>query len=934
MNQELEKLKIISSAAELGWWEANLDKRYFVCSDYLCRLLELDGNTLSFRDFYNCIRDDFKKTISEDFTINRDLYREYYNREFPIVVGNKEVWIRLQALKQTHADEEQNTLGSSLGFIKKVPEPEAMSNGHLNLTLNMIEKQNLISKFLLSFIRDNDLDDCISQVLDYIRTIYNSSRVYIFEYNSKNETSSCVYEAIKEGISSEKETLQDLPNSYIQWWTKMIYDEKPIIISSLEQLPEEAAAEYDTLKRQSIKSLIVLPLISGDDVWGYMGMDFTERYYEWTNVDYKFFSTIVTMLSICIALRRANPNISKEQNFFRNMVKYMSLGYARLSIVRDDSGLPIDFIATESNEVFANFFGTSPQVYLNKRGSTVHITGNRDFFNSVISRMRNRENEILTYDVFISTTGIYVKVVMYHTSKDEIVALLINTTELKNKDIEIDDNKKLFNDLITNIPVGIELYDSDGNLTDLNDIDMEIFGVADKELLMRSGQNIFRNPNFDLVAMQKLRDDNENGFSQIINMTEAITSYYPHNKESNSTNLYVKVSKVYDTVGKLKGYIVIHLDNTELVNDRNTISDFQSLFSLVSDFAKVGYAKIRFQDNEGYAINQWYSNLGESEETPISKIVGNYNMLHPDDRRAILDFYEKAKCGTEKKFSREIRVKDRDNKEKWNWIVDNVLVTKYDCEEGLIELLEINYNITQMKEIEGKLMEARDKAEEMDRLKSAFLANMSHEIRTPLNAIVGFSDLVAETEDDQEKKEYIRIIRENNNILLQLISDILDLSKIEAGIMEFSKEEVNVNNLCSDVIRSSSFKVKPGVKILMDRHIDDCVIMSDHNRLNQVLTNFITNAIKFTNEGSIKVGYDLIDDQIRFYVKDTGIGISNDMREKIFDRFVKLNSFIQGTGLGLPICKSIVEGMGGTIGVESEVGKGSEFWLKLPRTAI
>ena len=211
---------------------------------------------------------------------------------------------------------------------------------------------------------------------------------------------------------------------------------------------------------------------------------------------------------------------------------------------------------------------------------------------------------------------------------------------------------------------------------------------------------------------------------------------------------------------------------------------------------------------------------------------------------------------------------------------------------------------------------------------------MSHEIRTPLNAIVGFSDLVAETEDDQEKKEYIRIIRENNNILLQLISDILDLSKIEAGIMEFSKEEVNVNNLCSDVIRSSSFKVKPGVKILMDRHIDDCVIMSDHNRLNQVLTNFITNAIKFTNEGSIKVGYDLIDDQIRFYVKDTGIGISNDMREKIFDRFVKLNSFIQGTGLGLPICKSIVEGMGGTIGVESEVGKGSEFWLKLPRTAI
>src|SRR5574344_1426650 len=730
MDHELDNFKLISSAAEIGWWEADFDSKHYICSDYLCRLLELEGNIISFKKFHNYIREDYRKTVSDVFSTGQDVYRKFYKMEFPIIVSGAQIWLRTQIAKQIPADKEHNTSRKCLGFMQKIPAPGYTDVDQFKLTGEMLEKQNLIFKFFKSFIRDNNLDDCISQVLDYIRTIYNSSRVYIFEYNSKNETSSCVYEAIKEGISSEKETLQDLPNSYIQWWTKMIYDEKPIIISSLEQLPEEAAAEYDTLKRQSIKSLIVLPLISGDDVWGYMGMDFTERYYEWTNVDYKFFSTIVTMLSICIALRRANPNISKEQNFFRNMVKYMPLGYARLSIVRDDSGLPIDFIATESNEVFANFFGTSPQVYLNKRGSTVHITGNRDFFNSVISRMRNRENEILTYDVFINTTGIYVKVVMYYTSKDEIVALLINTNELKNKDIEIDDNKKLFNDLITNIPVGIELYDSDGNLTDLNDIDMEIFGVADKELLMRSGQNIFRNPNFDLVAMQKLRDDNENGFSQIINMTEAITSYYPHNKESNSTNLYVKVSKVYDTVGKLKGYIVIHLDNTELVNDRNTISDFESLFSLVYDFAKVGYAKIRFQDNEGYAINQWYSNLGESEETPISKIVGNYNMLHPDDRRAILDFYEKAKCGTEKKFSREIRVKDRDNKEKWNWIVDNVLVTKYDCEEGLIELLEINYNSTQMKEIECKLMEARDKAEEMDRLKSAFLANMSHEIRT------------------------------------------------------------------------------------------------------------------------------------------------------------------------------------------------------------
>lgn len=930
MDHELDNFKLISSAAEIGWWEADFDSKHYICSDYLCRLLELEGNIISFKKFHNYIREDYRKTVSDVFSTGQDVYRKFYKMEFPIIVSGAQIWLRTQIAKQIPADKEHNTSPKCLGFMQKIPAPGYTDVDQFKLTGEMLEKQNLIFKFFKSFIRDNNLDDCISQVLEYVLAIYKSSRVYIFEYNVKNKTSSCVYEAVKEGISSEKETLQEIPNDYIKWWTKMISQGKPIIVSSIQQLPEEANSEYETLKRQNIKSLIVLPLISGDMVWGYMGMDFTNKYYEWNNADYKFFSSIVTMLSICVALRKANDNIRKEHNFIGNVIKYMPLGYVRISLERDKEGKPINYIVTESNEMFANMFGVSADYYLNKCGSLIYMKYDKGFFNRVMELIRNGEHEVINIDYFIESTGFYVKVIMYHTGQNELVALLINTTELKNKDIEIDDNKKLFNDLITSIPVGIELYDDKGNLTDLNDIDMEFFGVTDKDLLMQSCQNIFNNPNFDHRALQNLRDESENGFSQIINLTKTIKSYYPHQKESQTSTLYVKVSKVYDSMGQLKGYIVIHIDNTELVNDRNTISDFQSLFSLISDFAKVGYAKIRFQDNEGYAINQWYKNLGENESTPLSSIVGTYNMFHPDDRKAIHEFYDKARHGEETRFSREIRVRNKSCENKWNWIIDNVLVTKYDHEEGLIELLEINYDITPMKEIEEKLVEARDKAEEMDRLKSAFLANMSHEIRTPLNAIVGFSDLVAETEDNKEKEEYIRIIRKNNNILLQLISDILDLSKIEAGMMEFSKEEVDVNNLCNDVIRSTSFKLKQGVTISIDRHIDNCIIISDHNRLNQVITNFVTNSMKFTNSGSIQIGYDLSDKQIRIYVKDTGIGISEEMKNKVFDRFVKLNSFIQGTGLGLPICKSIVEGMGGSIGVESEFGKGSEFWIKIP----
>ena len=229
------------------------------------------------------------------------------------------------------------------------------------------------------------------------------------------------------------------------------------------------------------------------------------------------------------------------------------------------------------------------------------------------------------------------------------------------------------------------------------------------------------------------------------------------------------------------------------------------------------------------------------------------------------------------------------------------------------------------------LYEAKDRAEESNRLKSAFLANMSHEIRTPLNAIVGFSSLMGETGDMEEKRQYMAIIEENNDLLLQLISDILDLSKIEAGTFDFVEKELDVNVLCEDIVRFMKMKAKPGVEVLFDRHLPECRIVSDRNRLNQVIANFVNNAIKFTTAGSIRVGYDKVDEtHLRFYVADTGLGIEPEMQAQIFDRFIKLNTFVHGTGLGLSISKSIIEQLGGTIGVDSEPGKGSCFWFVLP----
>lgn len=245
-------------------------------------------------------------------------------------------------------------------------------------------------------------------------------------------------------------------------------------------------------------------------------------------------------------------------------------------------------------------------------------------------------------------------------------------------------------------------------------------------------------------------------------------------------------------------------------------------------------------------------------------------------------------------------------------------------------IIGISWDITNVQNIEQELIQARIKAEQSDRLKSAFLANMSHEIRTPLNAIVGFSRLMTTTDNREDEKLYSEIINQNSDVLLQLINDILDLSKIEAGTFEYIKQPMDLGEMCRNVYEIHKGRVQEGVTLTLDNENDSLMINEDKNRILQLITNLITNAIKFTYEGEIHFGFKLKKDYIDFYVKDTGIGISEEKLSHIFGRFVMLNSFVQGTGLGLAICQMIVEKMGGAITVESELHEGSTFRFTIP----
>ena len=928
MQTDNERYRKMASLAQIGWWEVDLTAGYYLCSDYLSDLLGLDGDTISTSDFLNLIREDYRKQIAQEFRANSSIHKDFYEQTFPIHSKYGEVWLHTRLAfreKGTGVDGGDK----SFGIIQRVEAPkEEDQRDALRRVNDLLCRQNFVSQSLLRFLRDEAVESCIADILRDILNLYNGKgRVYIFEYDEIYAHHSCIYEVVSEGVSAEIDNLQDMPASESKWWSEQILSGKPIILNTLEQLLEEAPDEYQILVVQGIKSLMVTPLMTGDRVWGYMGIDLVETYHDWSNEDFQWFSSLGNIINICIELRKTKDKVVREQTFLNNLFHFMPMGYIRMSIIRDENNKPCDYRVTDANEVSSTFFGLPLESYIGSLASEKHpdYLQKLNFLEEILDSNSYREK-----DEYFPRTERYTHWVIYSPGKDEIVGLFLDSTGSVQANRALDRSEKLFQNIFANIPAGVEIYDKDGYLIDLNNKDLEIFGVVNKSDVI--GVNFFDNPNVPQGIRDRVRNEDLVDFR--LNYSFEQAGGYYETSRSNVIELYSKVSKLYDNEGNFSGYILISIDNTERIDAMNRIRDFENFFLMISDYAKVGYAKLNLLNRKGYAIKQWYKNLGEEEDALLDEVVGVYTHMHPEDRKRFLDFYDEVRDGKRRHFQGEMRIRRPGTKNEWNWVSSNVMVTNYKPEENEIEIIGINYDITELKETEAELIQARDKAEMMDRLKSAFLANMSHEIRTPLNAIVGFSDLLVETEELAERQEYIKIVRENNDLLLQLISDILDLSKIEAGTFEFTNGDVDVYLLCEDIVRSMRMKAKEEVELVLDNHLPVCHVISDRNRIHQVISNFVNNAMKFTSEGSIHVGYKLKDGELEFYVEDTGIGIEKEQLPHIFERFVKLNSFVHGTGLGLSICQSIVEQLGGRIGVDSEKGKGSRFWFTIPGVIV
>ena len=800
-NYDYEKYVQIAQMAKMGWWESDLKNKEYICSDFIVDLLGLESNRISFTEFHQRIREDHRLRLKNEYMSLS--YLETYEQMFPIRAKDGEIWVYSKINFQKPDEEGYRNM---TGFLQYIDRPIDTTNGNIDFfqVSNLLYQQTNISYSLLAFLQCDDVTQVVNKTLGDLLHQFLGDRIYIFEINRKEQRQDCTYEVTAEGISKEQEFLSNILWDPSTWWNHQIAERRAIILNTLDDMPEEAAEYRQTLEMQDIKSLMVVPLISKEEVWGYMGIDMVRTQRSWSNVDYQCFSSLANIISICIELRKSELQAKEDR-------------------------------------------------------------------------------------------------------------------------LALDNSEKILRNIYKNLPAGVELYHKDGYLVDINDKELEIFGLSDKHEAL--GVNLFDNPNIPLEVKERLRAKEDVNFS--INYDFSKINQYVDSRRNGIINLTTKVTALYDSQNRFINYLFINIDTTETTNAYTKIQEFENLFLLIGDYAKVGFAHFNVLTRDGYAQDTWYRNLGEKEGTPMPQVIGVYTHVVPEDQAVLKNFVREVKEGKATSLRKEVRV-CRENG-KYTWTSINVMVRDYRPQDGIIEMLCINYDITPLKETEQKLIIARDKAEELDRLKSAFLANMSHEIRTPLNAIVGFSSLLAETDSRSERQEYIKIVQENNELLLQLISDILDLSKIEAGTFNFVYTNVDVNETCSEIIKSMGMKVSKGVELIFEEPFPECYIYTDKNRFTQVISNFINNALKFTQHGSITLGYEQVSHQkIKFYVRDTGMGIPEEKQKSVFERFVKLNTFVQGTGLGLSICKSIVSQMGGEIGVDSTEGVGSCFWFTHP----
>ncbi|MGL4853261.1 MAG: ATP-binding protein [Phocaeicola sp.] len=498
-------------------------------------------------------------------------------------------------------------------------------------------------------------------------------------------------------------------------------------------------------------------------------------------------------------------------------------------------------------------------------------------------------------------------------------------SEIYNYQEQLNEKIELLETIEESLPVGMMVYDKEGNLQSVNEAQVALLGV-DREKMLGEKFNLFNHKSIGEGALRAI----QSGLTVDVELTHSAISQelYPFMdaKASHAVSLDMKCTPIKSSMGELKGYISIYIDTTQMHRDKEEISLLKDRMLLALHAGELTVLRYKPNEQMVHIINGDTSLVGES--LSLHEVL---ELTHPDDCNSIQQYLNSITTRKEKKVNFDIRMKPAANVRHYRWY--RLSFTAELRNESISSLIGTVKDVT--KEVEGKisLERAKEKAVVSERLKMAFLANMSHEIRTPLNAIVGFSELLQTADTDDEREEYVGIISKNNELLLRLIGDILDLSKIESGSMKVRQSKFDLVEKFNEIYQTVSTQLPTSqIQFTSECLMSECMVLLDEERVAQVMNNFVSNAVKYTKKGTITMSLIREDEGVKFSVTDTGVGIEEENHPYVFQRFQKFDSFVQGTGLGLAICKAIADLLKGEIGFTSRKGEGSVFWIWFPLT--
>ena len=599
--KENEILREIMRDAKIGWWQADRNRRVFHISEGLRDLLGVASCDVTYEEFGKMITPAYREYALASIGVRGGAERLY-----PLQGPEGEIWCYWKLLREEVAEDGGMLL---TGYFRVVDPPSEVVRSEEKQRINdLLFRLNSISQTLLSLLKVDDLDAVVDEILADVLTMFDGGRAYIIESDPEHRLYNCTYEVTAENVAGEQELVSGISMDEVPWWTQRIANGQPVIISSLDELPDEAFREREVLAMQDIKSLIAVPLLSRDKVWGYAGIDIVNRPRRWTGEDFQWFSSLINIISLCIELQRSEREAQSERKYLQSLYHHMPLGYAQLRVIRDEQGKPVDLLVLDANYTADKIMGTARETYIGRRISELGLD---------MEQYLKTFTEVLRSDGFIERDSFYeiskrwIHSILYTTRSDEVISLFSDTTEMRNAHEALFNSEKMLRNIFDNVQVGVELYDKEGCLVDINTKNLDIFGIAAKEDVL--GINFFENP----IVPEEIRRNVRNGQEQSFRLDypfDRLGGYYPSRKKG-SVQIYTKVTMLYDMYGELVNFLVLNIDNTEINEAHHRLEEFESSFSLVSRFGKVGYARFDLVTRDGYAVPQWYRNLGEESDT-------------------------------------------------------------------------------------------------------------------------------------------------------------------------------------------------------------------------------------------------------------------------------------------------------------------------------